>query len=527
MTPHMNTRRAAALTAVAAMIVVGVQTGTATAGTGTGTGDSTASSSGATTLGVNTATQRTTALRTAQSDAPAAAEALGLGSQEKLIVRDVIKDAHGTVHTRYERTYAGLPVLGGDLVTHTAADGKSKGVDKATDARISVPSTQPKLKAAASARKVVWAGDGKPALAFETVREGVQKDGTPSRLHIITDATTGKKLHSFEAIETGTGNSQYSGQVTLSTTKGGSGFELTDGDRGGHKTYDLGQGQTGTGDLVTDADDTWGDGTGGDRQTAAVDAHYGAATTWDFYKNELGRDGIAGDGKAAYSRVHFGTGYVNAFWDDSCFCMTYGDGADDKSALTAIDVAGHEMSHGITAATANLDYSGESGGLNEATSDIFGTSVEFFADNTTDPGDYLIGEKIDINGDGTPLRYMDKPSKDGGSADYWDAGVGDLDVHYSSGVANHFFYLLAEGSGAKTIGGVDYDSPTSDGSTVTGIGRQKAYQIWYKALSVYMTSSTDYAGARDATEKAATDLFGADSAELAAVGAAWNGVNVK
>ncbi|MFC7870636.1 M4 family metallopeptidase [[Kitasatospora] papulosa] len=525
MTPHMNTRRAAALTAVAAMVVVGVQTGTATAGTGTG--DSTASSSGATTLGVNTATQRTTALRTAQSDAPAAAEALGLGSQEKLIVRDVIKDAHGTVHTRYERTYAGLPVLGGDLVTHTAADGTSKGVDKATDARISVPSTQPKLKAAASARKVVWAGDGKPALAFETVREGVQKDGTPSRLHIITDATTGKKLHSFEAIETGTGNSQYSGQVTLSTTKGGSGFELTDGDRGGHKTYDLGQGQTGTGDLVTDADDTWGDGTGGDRQTAAVDAHYGAATTWDFYKNELGRDGIAGDGKAAYSRVHFGTGYVNAFWDDSCFCMTYGDGADDKSALTAIDVAGHEMSHGLTAATANLAYSGESGGLNEATSDIFGTSVEFFADNTTDPGDYLIGEKIDINGDGTPLRYMDKPSKDGGSADYWDAGVGDLDVHYSSGVANHFFYLLAEGSGAKTIGGVDYDSPTSDGSTVTGIGRQKAYQIWYKALSVYMTSSTDYAGARDATEKAATDLFGADSAELAAVGAAWNGVNVK
>ena len=525
MTPHMNTRRAAALTAVAAMVVVGVQTGTATAGTGTG--DSTASSSGATTLGVNTATQRTTALRTAQSDAPAAAEALGLGSQEKLIVRDVIKDAHGTVHTRYERTYAGLPVLGGDLVTHTAADGRSKGVDKATDARISVPSTQPKLKAAASARKVVWAGDGKPALAFETVREGVQKDGTPSRLHIITDATTGKKLHSFEAIETGTGNSQYSGQVTLSTTKGGSGFELTDGDRGGHKTYDLGQGQTGTGDLVTDADDTWGDGTGGDRQTAAVDAHYGAATTWDFYKNELGRDGIAGDGKAAYSRVHFGTGYVNAFWDDSCFCMTYGDGADDKSALTAIDVAGHEMSHGLTAATANLDYSGESGGLNEATSDIFGTSVEFFADNTTDPGDDHIGEKIDINGDGTPLRYMDKPSKDGGSADYWDAGVGDLDVHYSSGVANHFFYLLAEGSGAKTIGGVDYDSPTSDGSTVTGIGRQKAYQIWYKALSVYMTSSTDYAGARDATEKAATDLFGADSAELAAVDAAWTGVNVK
>ncbi|MEU5166173.1 M4 family metallopeptidase [Streptomyces mutomycini] len=529
MTPHMNTRRAAALAAVAAMVVVGVQSGTATAGSNTAGADASSArtTAGATTLGVNTAGQRGTAIRAAQADAPTAAESLGLGSQEKLIARDVIKDAHGTVHTRYERTYAGLPVLGGDLVTHTAADGKSKGVDKANDARISVPSTQAKVKSAASARKVVWAGSGKPVLAFESVRTGVRKDGTPSRLHIITDATTGKKLHSFEAVETGTGNSQYSGEVTLSTTKGSSGFELADGDRGGHRTYDLNQGQTGTGDLVTDADDTWGDGTGGDRQTAAVDAHYGAAKTWDFYKSELGRDGIGGDGKAAYSRVHFGTGYVNAFWDDSCFCMTYGDGADDKSALTAIDVAGHEMTHGLTAATANLDYAGESGGLNEATSDILGSSVEFFADNTTDAGDYLIGEKIDINGDGTPLRYMDKPSKDGGSADYWDSGVGDLDVHYSSGVANHFFYLLAEGSGAKTIGGVDYDSPTADGSTVTGIGRQKAYQIWYKALSVYMTSSTDYAGARVATEKAATDLFGADSAELAAVDAAWTGVNVK
>ncbi|MGW4228295.1 M4 family metallopeptidase [Streptomyces sp. NPDC004980] len=529
MTPHMNTRRAAALAAVAAMVVVGVQSGTATAGPNT-PGDnasSTRTAPGAATLGVNTAGQRTTALRSAQTRAAAAAETLGLGSQEKLIVRDVIKDAHGTVHTRYERTYAGLPVLGGDLVTHTASDGELKGVDKATEARITVPSTQPEVKKAASARKVVWAGNGKPVLAFETVKTGVRKDGTPSELHTVTDAVTGKKLHSYEGIETGTGNSQYSGEVSLTTTEGGSGFELTDGDRGGHKTYDLNQGQTGTGDLVTDADDTWGDGTGNDRQTAAVDAHYGAAKTWDFYKTELGRDGIAGDGKAAYSRVHYGDAYVNAFWDDSCFCMTYGDGADNKSALTAIDVAGHEMSHGLTAATANLDYSGESGGLNEATSDIFGTSVEFFADNSTDAGDYLIGEKIDINGDGSPLRYMDKPSKDGGSADYWDAEVGDLDVHYSSGVANHFFYLLAEGSGAKTINGVDYDSPTADGSTVTGIGRQKAYQIWYKALSVYMTSSTDYAGARTATEKAATDLFGADSAELAAVDAAWTGVDVK
>ncbi|MEU3290678.1 M4 family metallopeptidase, partial [Streptomyces longwoodensis] len=179
-----------------------------------------------------------------------------------------------------------------------------------------------------------------------------------------------------------------------------------------------------------------------------------------------------------------------------------------------------------TSNTAGLNYSGESGGLNEATSDIFGTGVEFFAGNSSDVGDYLIGEKININGNGTPLRYMDKPSKDGGSADYWSSSVGNKDVHYSSGVANHFFYLLSEGSGAKTINGVSYNSPTYNGSTVTGIGRAKALQIWYKALTTYMTSTTKYAGARTATLNAASALYGSTSAEYKAVAAAWSAVNV-
>ncbi|MYV56022.1 M4 family metallopeptidase, partial [Streptomyces sp. SID3212] len=209
-----------------------------------------------------------------------------------------------------------------------------------------------------------------------------------------------------------------------------------------------------------------------------------------------------------------------------CFCMTYGDGSGNANPLTSIDVAAHEMSHGLTAATAKLTYSAESGGLNEATSDIFGTAVEFYSNTSTDPGDYLIGEKININGNGTPLRYQDKPSKDGASKDAWSSTLKNLDVHYSSGPANHFFYLLAEGSGAKTINGVSYNSPTSNGSTVTGIGRDKAIQIWYKALTTYMTSSTNYAKARTATLSAAGALYGTTSAEYKAVGAAWSAVNV-
>ncbi|WP_097257373.1 M4 family metallopeptidase [Streptomyces sp. Ag109_G2-15] len=519
------------------MVVLALQNGAATAAP--------THTPGATALPLGV-TARAAAIESAQRHAGAAARELGLGAKEKLVVRDVVKDVDGTVHTRYERTYAGLPVLGGDLVTHAAKNGSLKGVSKATKARISVPTTtaavspasakKSALKAAGSAakatastsRKVVWAAGAKPVLAYESVVKGLQHDGTPSELHVITDAQTGKKLYSYQGIDTGTGTSRYSGTVTLGTTPSASGgYDLIDGGRGGHKTYDLNGGTSGTGALFHDADDVWGDGTVTNRQTAAVDAAYGAAVTWDFYKSAFNRNGIAGDGKAAYSRVHYGNAYVNAFWDDSCFCMTYGDGSGNTDPLTSLDVAGHEMSHGLTAATAKLNYSKESGGLNEATSDIFGTSVEFFANNSSDPGDYLIGEKIDINGNGTPLRYMDKPSKDGGSADYWSRTVGRLDVHYSSGVANHFFYLLSEGSGAKTINGVSYNSPTYDGSTVTGIGRAKADQIWYKALTTYFTSTTTYAGARTGTLQAAADLYGSGSAEYNAVAAAWKAVNVK
>jgi Zn-dependent metalloprotease len=490
---------------------------------------------------------RAALIKEQQADATGTADEIGLGEQEKLVVRDVVKDADGTVHTRYERTYAGLPVLGGDLVVHESKSGVTKGVTRATKAALKVASLKPAVPAAkaekqavtlakaagsekseanSTPRKVIWAADGKPTLAYETVVGGLQEDGTPNELHVVTDAATGKKLYEYQGIETGTGNTTYSGQVTLGTTKSGSSYNLTDGTRGGHKTYNLNRGTSGTGTLSSGSDDVWGNGNPSNLETAAADAHYGAQVTWDFYKSTFGRSGIRNDGKAAYSRVHYGNNYVNAFWSDSCFCMTYGDGSGNTHPLTSLDVAAHEMSHGLTSATAGLNYSGESGGLNEATSDIFGAGAEFFAGNASDVGDYLIGEEIDIRGDGSPLRYMDKPSKDGDSADAWSAGLGSLDVHYSSGPANHFFYLLSEGSGSKTINGVTYNSPTSNGSTVTGIGRTKALQIWYKALTTYMTSTTKYAQARTATLNAASALYGASSTEYKAVAAAWSAVNV-
>ncbi|CAM5603983.1 M4 family metallopeptidase [Streptomyces canus] len=506
---------------------------------------------------------RATALENAASVLADRASALGLTSAQATKVRDVIVDADGTQHVRYDRTYRQLPVLGGDFVVHLAPDGAYKSSSRATKSAISLAGVTPVLSApraadlAANALKAANLGEtlkkltakpqlvvdalhGAPKLAWQTNAAAQDSLGNPVARTVLTDARTGAQIDAWDSIEqaAGDGKSLYSGTVPLQTTQSGSTYQLKDATRGNTYTGDAANKtdlcflticiSRAPSTVFSDADNHWGTGATSDRATAAVDAQYGTDVTWDYYKNVHGRNGIGGDGKGSYNRVHYGTNYNNAFWDDSCFCMTYGDGDGTQlGPLVSLDVAGHEMSHGVTSKTAALTYSGESGGLNEATSDIFGTLVEFYAGNSSDTGDYLIGEKIVRSGFGRDaLRYMDKPSKDGSSADSWSSSVGNLDVHYSSGVANHFAYLLAEGSGARTINGVSYNSPTSNGSTVTGIGRDKLGAIWYRALTVYMTSSTNYAGARTATLNAAKDLYGAGSTEYNAVAAAWSAVNV-
>ncbi|WP_308284721.1 M4 family metallopeptidase [Streptomyces longispororuber] len=288
--------------------------------------------------------------------------------------------------------------------------------------------------------------------------------------------------------------------------------------------------------MFTDSDDVWGDGTTANPGTAAVDAAYGAQTTWDFYHDNFGRNGIANDGRGSSSRVHYesvqGVPLANANWQDGCFCMSYGDGADGQHPVTSLDIAAHEMTHGVTSATAGLGNSGESPGLNEAISDMMAAAVEFHADNPNDVPDYTMAELDDLHGDGKPIRYMDRPSKAGISSvgyaplDYWTPQAKGQEPHMVAGVGDHFFYLLAEGSGQKTISGVDYDSPTYDGLPVAGIGLTDAAAVVYRALTVYMTSTTDYAGARTATLQAAADLYGGRSDAYEAVANSWAAVNV-
>lgn len=473
-------------------------------------------------------------------------------------VRDVLFDADGAEHVRLARRYLGLRVIGGDLVVHSDRNGAfmSATLTLTREARVD---TRPRLgreaaTAAAAARHagrtaniapelVVYARSEPARLAWDVRLDGELADQTPSRLHVIVDAGDGTVLDAWDEINTapagdltiqpistaGTGKSLFAGDVTLATDRRFARFgkySMLDNTRGNQSTRDLNGGTSGKGTTFTDADNVWGNNAVSDRATVGVDAHYGVTLTWDYYQQVHGRNGIANDGVGAYNRVHYGTNYANAFWDDGCFCMTYGDGNASILPLVAIDVAGHEMSHGVTSKTAGLIYSGESGGLNEATSDIFGAMVEYFAGNAVDTPDYLIGEKLFTNG--SWVRNMVNPSTDGGSSDCWYAGVGNLDVHYSSGVANHFYYLLAEGTAAgspsKTCIAGNTRVATGNG-TVTGIGRAKAEKIWYRALTVYMVPSTNYAAARAATLSAAADLYGAGSPEVIAVGAAWTAVN--
>ncbi|MDF9811529.1 M4 family metallopeptidase [Streptomyces sp. SPB162] len=338
---------------------------------------------------------------------------------------------------------------------------------------------------------------------------------------LATMPGTGAGAAAADSPALGTGYGVHDGQVPLTTTKTAAAYLLQDPTRGNTATVN---GRTNA--VLTDADNIWGNSLPSNIQSAGVDAQFAAVSTWDYFKYAFNRLGVRNDGKGIRSVVHYGNHYANVFWSDACGCINYGDGSDNAHPLTALDIGAHEIAHGVTSATAGLGYSGEAGALNEGTSDIFATMVEFSADIPADVPDYLIGEKADLNGNGTPLRYMDRPSRDGASPDYWSTSVPNLDPHLGSGIANHFFFLLAEGSGPRVVNGNSYNSPTADGSVLTGIGRGTAAAIWYRALTVYLTAGANYHTARTATLNAARDLYGAGSSQYTAVAAAWTGVNV-
>jgi Zn-dependent metalloprotease len=364
----------------------------------------------------------------------------------------------------------------------------------------------------------------------------------------IVSARDGRILDQWSAMQNvvGTGHSQYNGDVPINTTLSGGVYKMIDGSRGTGGTFGAmaitnANHGTSAGAVYTNATNIWGDGqqyiaggstTNANGQTAAVNALWGLMNTYDMHKNVLNWSSLDGNNTATYIAVHVNTAYDNAYYSDSCKCMFIGDGGSYFNNLGSIDVIGHEMGHGITAATSNLTYRGESGGLNESSSDIAGEAVEAYARAggtgaslpVPSGNDWMMGKEISKNGQ--PLRWMYKPSKDGKSPDAWKSTIKRLDVHYSSGPNNRMFYFLAMGSSA-TVGSDTYSQYlTQQPKAMTGIGIDKAYRIWFRANTTKFTSSTNYADARLKVLAAAQELYGANSAEAKAVQRAYAAINV-
>jgi Zn-dependent metalloprotease len=362
----------------------------------------------------------------------------------------------------------------------------------------------------------------------------------------VVSARDGHVIDQWNMLQSvvGVGKSQYNGEVPINTTLTNGQYQMVDSSRGtggafGAMAITNADHGTSAGKLYTNATNTWGDGkqyikggstTDANGQTAAVNAMWGLMNTYDMLKNVLGWQSLDGHNTATYIAAHVNTAYDNAYYSDTCRCMFIGDGNMFYS-LGSIDVIGHEMGHGVTAATSNLTYSGESGGLNESSSDINGEAVEAYAraggTGETLPAcgnDWVLGKEISKSG--TPLRWMYKPSKDGSSPDAWSASLKRLDVHYSSGPNNRMFYFLSQGSSDDKAG--DYYSKylVKAPAAMTGIGLDKAYRIWFKANTTKFTSSTNYADARAKMIEAAQELYGKESKEAKAVQRAFAAINV-
>ncbi len=474
-----------------------------------------------------------------------------IGSADELKVKSVEFDELNMAHTKVFQTVNEIPVWEGEAIVHLKSDGSLRTItDNLKDSII--VNTQPNFTAEEAEKFAVQMYDGAAELSENPkvtlwVFRGKTRDHLTYRVEmprldgtehtsipvIFVDAQTGEKVFEYDNLQTASGVSLYSGTVNITTDLVGSTYYMEDTTRK-MGTFNFNNGTT-TAARYTDTNDVW-DATA---QKAGVDAHYGAAATYDYYKNVHGRNGIDGnsgpgsvtsaDGTVSLvsSRVHYSTNYNNAYWNGTA--MTYGDGDGTTfTPLVTLDICGHEMTHGVTERTANLTYSNESGALNESMSDVFGAMVELRARGGTITTDtWKIGEQAYTPSTaGDALRYMDNPhAKSGGgyTADddpdhYSERYTGTSDnggVHINSGIGNKAFYLVAAG-GTHHLSGV----------TVSGIGTSAAEKIWYRGLTVYMTSSTNFSGARTATLNAATDLYGSASTQYNTTATAWCAVGV-
>lgn len=432
-----------------------------------------------------------------------------------------VQSSHGLQYVPYARTYKGLPVVGGDFVVNTDAQGHILGTTvaqtKATRLGSITPMITQQRARGVSSRQVTGAQVGATRLvvlqgsasqlAWETRVTGT-KHGEPSVLDVYVDSRSSRVLKTVEHVADGTGSSGYGGTVTIPTTLAGSTYSMKNTNAATLTCQDAATNVTFSG-----TDDVWGTGNATSRETGCVDAFYAAEKERLMLSTWLGRNGMNGSG--GWVPIRVGLNDVNAYYDGTQ--VQIGHTQTGGKWIGSIDVVAHELGHGVDDKTPG----GISGaGTQEFVADTFGAATEWYANNSVDTPDYTVGEAVNLVGTG-PIRYMYNPSL-AGDANCYSSSTPTDEVHSAAGPGNHWFYLMAEGT-SPTDG--QPTSPTCNSTTISGIGVQKAQQIMYNAMLMKTTSSS-YLKYRTWTLTAAKNLFPGSCAEFNVVKAAWTAVSV-
>jgi vibriolysin len=401
-------------------------------------------------------------------------DAFGLSQQEEFAIATARIDQRGVSHTRYRQKFRGVPIWGeavvisrdslghvrhvhGRLVRNLARDLTDTTPDLTADDALNAMKALVQSRRANTAAPIyenesvelVIYVDGELPLLGYAVRFFVDiiGGGEPGRPTFIVDAHTGQVLFEYEGlthIETGTGpgGNEKTGLYRYDGTTGNFGkldVEVNDAictmNNPNVKTVDLNHGTTGTTPFSYVCPENTHKQING-AYSPLNDAHYFGDIVFDMYGDWMASAPLTFQ---LTMRVHYSNSYDNAFWDGSS--MTFGDGDTKFYPLVSLDVSAHEVSHGFTEQNSDLIYSGQSGGINESFSDIAGEAAEFYSRGSAD---FLIG--ADITRQTQALRYMADPTQDGLSIGHASNYYSGMNVHYSSGVYNKAFYLLANTS---------------------------------------------------------------------------------
>jgi len=468
---------------------------------------------------------------------------------KNLEVKSVEKDNLGMTHVRFNQAINGVPVEGAELVVHfnekdevVSVNGRinqsisdqpvdtaaSLSIDNAVTVALSAVNAPEELTYEPEAELVIYPFDGKNHTAYKVNVNFMGEE--PGNWFVFVNAKTGKVIDQYNGLmhadeiktQKGAGKGVHGDHREIHITQvkepqSGTKFALADYAHNGLEgilTYDAKNDNSSSNDTLYVGNSA---AFIGDYDRAAVDAHHNSEKVYDYFLNEHGRNSLDGKGMAIVSRVHYGKEYNNASWNGRW--MTYGDG-DGKffiSLSAGLDVAAHEMTHGVITHSANLVYRHQPGALNESFADVFGALV--------DDDDWEIGEDImapEAKADGvTRLRSMSDPNSvvvsnaqraAYGSGVYpahmdeyyhMPISVDNGGVHVNSSITNHAAYLIGE-----------------------EIGRKKLGQIYYRALTVYLTPNSEFSDARRAIVQSAVDLYGENSAEAAAVNSGFDAVGI-